>query len=82
MSRFLRRFINPAAYWCTVFPNSDCPRRLFFRKVSGLETLGVELECNAVVGRTVSLDELFEQGYDAIFLGVGAGLPAVFECAG
>jgi glutamate synthase (NADPH/NADH) small chain len=40
-----------------------------------LERLGVEVICNAVVGRTTTLDELFDQGYEAVYLGVGAGLP-------
>lgn len=52
------------------------------QEVNFLERLGVKVECNAVVGRTVSLDELFEQGYDAIFVGVGAGLPRFMNIPG
>jgi glutamate synthase (NADPH/NADH) small chain len=44
--------------------------------------LGVKVECNAVVGRTVTLDELFEEGYDAVYIGVGAGLPRFMNIPG
>jgi glutamate synthase (NADPH) small chain len=50
--------------------------------VNFLERLGVKVECNMVVGRTVTLDELFEQGYDAIYLSVGAGLPSFMNIPG
>ncbi len=46
------------------------------------EKLGVTIESNAVIGRTESVDELFEQGYDAVFLGVGAGLPVFLKIPG
>ena len=36
---------------------------------------GVTIDTNVVVGRTIEVDELFEQGYEAIFIGSGAGLP-------
>lgn len=48
---------------------------IVFAEVDFLGKLGVKVQCNAVVGRTITLDELFEEGYEAIFLGVGAGLP-------
>lgn len=48
---------------------------IVFAEVNFMEKLGVKVQCNAVVGRTITLDELFEEGYEAIFLGVGAGLP-------
>ena len=40
------------------------------------------MECNAVVGRTVTVDELFEEGYDAVYLAVGAGLPTFLGIPG
>lgn len=48
---------------------------IVFAEVDFLGKLGVKVQCNAVVGRIITLDELFEEGYEAIFLGVGAGLP-------
>jgi len=42
----------------------------------------VEYECDTVVGATVTVDELFEQGYDAVYIGVGAGLPVFMNIPG
>jgi len=45
-------------------------------EIEQLQELGVEIVCNTVVGRTIDVDELLgEMGYDAVFIGVGAGLP-------
>ena len=45
-------------------------------EIEGLKELGVKIEYDSVVGRTVDVDELLEEmGYDAVFIGVGAGLP-------
>ena len=63
-------------------PEFRLPKEIVAQEVNFLERLGVKVECNAVVGRTVSLDELFEQGYDAIYVGVGAGLPRFMNIPG
>ncbi|GAF69198.1 unnamed protein product, partial [marine sediment metagenome] len=42
----------------------------------------VKVECDTVVGATVAVDELFEQGYDAVYIGVGAGLPVFMHIPG
>lgn len=63
-------------------PEFRLPKAIVAQEVNFLERLGVKLECNAVVGRTVSLDELFEEGYDAIYVGVGAGLPRFMNIPG
>lgn len=63
-------------------PEFRLPKAIVYSEVNFLERLGVKLECNVVVGRIVSLDELFEQGYDAIFIGVGAGLPRFLDVPG
>ena len=48
-----------------------------------LRDLGVNIVCNTVVGRTVDVDELLdEKGYDAVFIGVGAGLPTFLNIKG
>lgn len=75
-------FHKPGGVLVYGIPEFRLPKEIVFAEVEGLENLGVKLECNAVVGRTVSLDELFEQGYDAIFLGVGAGLPTFLNIPG
>lgn len=57
-------------------PEFRLPKALVREEISTVEKLGVKIETNTVVGRAVSLDELLEEeGYDAVFVGSGAGLP-------
>lgn len=63
-------------------PEFRLPKDIVAQEVNFLERLGVKIECNAVVGRTVSLDELFAEGFDAIYVGVGAGLPKFMNIPG
>jgi glutamate synthase (NADPH/NADH) small chain len=57
-------------------PEFRLPKAIVDEEISNLERLGVEIRCNFVVGRTASVDELFtEEGFDAVFVGTGAGLP-------
>lgn len=69
-------FHKPGGVLVYGIPEFRLPKEIVFSEVNFLERLGVKLECNAVVGRIVSIDELFEQGYDAVYIGVGAGLPS------
>lgn len=75
-------FHKPGGVLVYGIPEFRLPKDIVAQEVNFLERLGVKVECNAVVGRTVSLDELFEQGYDAIFVGVGAGLPRFMNIPG
>ncbi len=63
-------------------PEFRLPKEIVASEAGFLERLGVKFECNAVVGSTVTLDELFEEGYDAIYIGVGAGLPRFLNIPG
>ena len=63
-------------------PEFRLPKDIVAQEVNFLARLGVKIECNAVVGRTVSIDELFEQGFDAVYVGVGAGLPRFMNIPG
>ncbi len=63
-------------------PEFRLPKEIVAQEINFLARLGAKIECNAVVGRTVSLDELFEQGYDAVYVGVGAGLPRFMNIPG
>src|SRR5210317_63677 len=63
-------------------PEFRLPKAIVAQEVNFLERLGVKIVCNAVVGRTVSVDELFEEGYDAVYIGVGAGLPRFMNIPG
>ncbi len=56
-------------------PEFRLPKAIVKKEVETLKALGVKIEKNTVVGRTITVDELFEEGYEAIFLGSGAGLP-------
>ncbi len=78
----LEAFHKPGGVLVYGIPEFRLPKAIVAQEVNFLERLGVKVECNAVVGRTVSLDELFEQGYDAIYVGVGAGLPKFMNLPG
>ncbi len=68
-------FHKPGGVLVYGIPEFRLPKAIVAQEVNFLERLGVKVQCNAVVGRTVSLDELFEEGFNAIYVGVGAGLP-------
>jgi glutamate synthase (NADPH/NADH) small chain len=75
-------FHKPGGVLIYGIPEFRLPKEIVAQEVNFLERLGVEVKCNQVVGRTVSIDELFEEGYDAVFLGVGAGLPTFLNVPG
>jgi glutamate synthase (NADPH/NADH) small chain len=57
-------------------PEFRLPKRIIREQVDYMRAMGVEFETDVVVGRTVTIDELLEEeGYDAVFIGTGAGLP-------
>ncbi len=57
-------------------PEFRLPNAILDWEISLLERLGVEIVCNVIVGKTISLDDLFERmGFAAVFVGTGAGLP-------
>lgn len=51
-------------------------------EVENLKKLGVKVETNVLIGKTVTIDELFEEGFEAIFIGSGAGLPMFMDIPG
>jgi len=75
-------FHKPGGVLVYGIPEFRLPKEIVASEVAFLEKQGVTVECNMVVGRAVSLEELFEDGYDAIFLGVGAGLPRFLNVLG
>ena len=56
-------------------PEFRLPKDLVAREIQTVQDLGVDIETNVIVGRSVTIDELMEDGYDAVFVGSGAGLP-------
>ncbi|MCG8566701.1 MAG: FAD-dependent oxidoreductase, partial [Desulfobacterales bacterium] len=63
-------------------PEFRLPKDIVAAEVANLEKMGAKIECNAVVGAYVTIDELFEEGYDAVYIGVGAGLPRFMNLPG
>ena len=56
-------------------PEFRLPKAIVAKEVDTLEKLGVKVETNVVIGKTLTVDELFGMGYAAVFIGSGAGLP-------
>ncbi len=63
-------------------PEFRLPNKIVEAEISYLETLGVELVKNFVVGKSATLEDLFNKGYNAAFLGTGAGLPSFLRIPG
>jgi glutamate synthase (NADPH/NADH) small chain len=64
-------------------PEFRLPKAIVQREIEALKGLGVEIRTNHVIGRTFTVDELFtELGYEAVFIGTGAGLPYFPEIPG
>lgn len=56
-------------------PEFRLPKSIVRKEVDNLVGMGVDVETNVVIGKTLTVDELFEQGFEAVFIGSGAGLP-------
>ncbi|MGI5968965.1 MAG: NADPH-dependent glutamate synthase [Lachnospiraceae bacterium] len=57
-------------------PEFRLPKEAVVKKeIENVKSLGVEIETNAIVGKSITIDGLFEEGYEAVFIGSGAGLP-------
>ncbi|MBS6323755.1 MAG: FAD-dependent oxidoreductase [Clostridium sp.] len=52
------------------------------KEIDNLSALGVDVETNMVIGKTLTIDELFDMGYEAVFIGSGAGLPMFMNIPG
>ena len=63
-------------------PEFRLPKAIVEAEVDGLRNLGVKIETNYVIGRTKTIDELFEEGFKAVFIGVGAGAPVFMNIPG
>ena len=63
-------------------PEFRLPKSIVAKEVETLKELGVDIETNVVIGKTLTIDELFEMGYEAVFIGSGAGLPNFMNIPG
>ncbi|MEH2934370.1 NADPH-dependent glutamate synthase [Acutalibacter sp. JLR.KK004] len=63
-------------------PEFRLPKAIVQKEIDGLKAMGVKIETNMVIGRVLSIDELLEQGFEAVFIGSGAGLPRFMNIPG
>lgn len=75
-------FHKPGGVLVYGIPEFRLPKSLVQKEIDNLKALGVEIITNMVIGKILSIDELFEQGYEAVFIGSGAGLPTFMNIPG
>ncbi len=76
-------FHKPGGVLMYGIPEFRLPKAIVEKEVDYLRRLGVKIELNQVIGRTITIDELLtEDGFDAVFVGVGAGLPMFLNIPG
>lgn len=63
-------------------PEFRLPKEIVKAEIDSLKKLGVDFQTNTVIGFTVTIDELFQNGYDAVYIAVGAGLPQFLNIEG
>jgi len=63
-------------------PEFRLPKAIVQKEIDGLKALGVKVETNMVIGKVLSIDELLEDGFEAVFIGSGAGLPRFMNIPG
>ena len=63
-------------------PEFRLPKKIVAKEVETLKELGVDVETNVVVGKTLTIDEIFDDGFEAVFIGSGAGLPNFMNIKG
>ncbi len=63
-------------------PEFRLPKSIVDKEVEEIKKLGVDVQLNVIIGKTITIDELFDEGYKAIFIGTGAGLPKFLNIPG
>jgi glutamate synthase (NADPH/NADH) small chain len=63
-------------------PEFRLPKKVVKQEISYVKKLGVEIKTNVVVGKTLTIDDLFDEGFNAVFIGTGAGLPKLLGIPG
>jgi glutamate synthase (NADPH/NADH) small chain len=63
-------------------PEFRLPKRVVKQEIDYIKKLGVEIKTNVIVGKTLTIDDLFEEGFNAVFIGTGAGLPKLLGIPG
>lgn len=75
-------FHTPGGVLVYGIPEFRLPKTLVQKEIDTIRQLGVEIKTNMVIGKILTLDELKEEGYEAIFIGTGAGLPSFMGIPG
>ena len=75
-------FHTPGGVLSYGIPEFRLPKAIVKREVANLEKMGVDIELNMVIGKVLTITELFEMGYEAVFIGSGAGLPMFMKIPG
>jgi len=75
-------FHTPGGVLMYGIPEFRLPKAIVQKEIDSLKELGVEIKTNMVIGKIYSIDELMEEGYEAIFIGSGAGLPNFMNIPG
>lgn len=75
-------FHEPGGVLVYGIPEFRLPKQIVTSEIDLLKTLGVQFETNVLIGRALTIKDLFNQGFHAIFLGTGAGLPNFMEIPG
>lgn len=63
-------------------PQFRLPKEIVAAEIENLTKMGVKIVNNAIIGKSITVDELFEDGYEAVFIGSGAGLPQFLHIPG
>ena len=63
-------------------PEFRLPKRLVAKEIANALNLGVKIEKNVIIGKSIKVDELFAEGFQAVFIGCGAGLPSFMKIEG
>jgi len=75
-------FHTPGGVLSYGIPEFRLPKAIVKREVANLEKMGVDIELNMVIGKVLTITELFEMGYEAVFIASGAGLPKFMKIPG
>ncbi len=75
-------FHKPGGVLVYGIPQFRLPKEIVAQEVENLTKMGVSIQTNVIIGRTLTIDELFENGYKAVFVGTGAGLPSFMGIEG
>ncbi|MDD3839397.1 MAG: NADPH-dependent glutamate synthase [Clostridia bacterium] len=75
-------FHEPGGVLIYGIPEFRLPKALVKTEIENLKQLGVEVQTNVIIGKTLTIDDLFQEGYEAVFIGTGAGLPKFMNIPG